>query len=522
MRLTFLTMCLMAAGVCPASEAPPVLAAGVEKVEAICTGGRTYVTFRKANEADVSYAVYRLASLPADVVTLKPVAVVAAVTHLHPDCKVAFVMPGGQELTTADGLFVYAPKAKEKVWYAVLPQGVAGPLKAGVNLTAAVVDEAPAEHPAAVFQAQKTKYAQVEDHYALWMDYEEWQKDPSVGQWRDKTPEYYGSFFSISYLKGANEGEKVPLEMSLHAISGGGAGDPFALTALKGVYRMYVEDHRRRWWDGKSGARIEAQMDFLLGCDKYRIDPDRVYVTGISMGGCGTLVHSLGWPGKYAAAYAMVPRTQPKFVEQVSVEKDLPPLALYFSWKDGVEFNAKAQGPLIRKMQESKQGCWVTWADEGHVVAKTCTAENCVPGGFHRFRRNELFPVFLHTSSDDNCGQKDVGDVVTAGQINQTIDWGSSLHPLPLANSAIVDEAEELSITFKATVDCTTDLAVRRAQAFRPAPGAKLVYRNVTVADGKVLLEGEMVVPTDGVWVIKGAKMTATGNRIAVRAVSGR
>lgn len=50
------------------------------------------------------------------------------------------------------------------------------------------------------------------------------------------------------------------------------------------------------WWDVE---RLDALLSKLI--KKYRIDPDRVYLTGLSMGGFGTWSWACSHPGRFAA-----------------------------------------------------------------------------------------------------------------------------------------------------------------------------------------------------------------------------
>lgn len=493
----------------------------VEKVEAICIEGKTYISFKKSDLTEVNYLVFRFLAIPADLKEQKPIVKLPALTHLHPDNNIVFTLPDGRVLTPNDGLFVYTPKAKEKVWYCVVPEGSSPPLIVGKNVTELAIEESPSDLPNAVFQVQKQVYQQLEDYYASWMDYDAWQIDNSPGQWPKKVEEYYGSFFSISYLKGEPTTEKLPVIISLHALSGGGNGGYFALTARKGFYRIYLSDHRKRWWEGKSASRINNQIDFLINNPKYNIDKDRVYLEGVSMGGHGTIFHALKYPDKYAAVYAQVPNINPDQIDLIKRELDIPPVLSYFGFKDGgnsqYNFGKKGHAPFIKKMQENIFGVWSVWLDEAHTVPKDMSAEKSLSGGYLRFKRNELYPIFLNTSTDENCGQRSEINVSTSGQVNQKIDWSSSMHPLDIPNSSLIDKTDEISVTFKGVENCTTDLAFRRIQNFQSSPGKKLTFKNLEINSGKVLQEGEIVVPPEKIWVIKGIQILSSGNKITIR-----
>lgn len=494
----------------------------VEKVDAVFREGKTYISFKKGDSSSVNYLIYRLTDISIDLNTQTPIATIPENSYFHPDNKIAFTIPNGGTLNSNEGFFVYTPKIKEKVFYCVIPEGNTLEIIAGKNIIDLAIEESPAEKPSAIFQMQKQINNQVEDYYANWMDYDIWQKDNSPGQWPNNSHEYYGSFFSISYLKSdENSTEKLPVIISLHSISGGGNGGYYALTPKKGFYRIFVCDHRKRWWEGKTAARINSQIDFLINNSRYNIDKNRVYLEGVCMGGHGAIYHALQYPEKYASIYAQVPNINPEQLESIKNGKDFPPILSYFGFKDGTNsnynFGKKGHTPFLKTMQENKFGVWANWLDEGHNVPKDMTPEKSLAGGYIRFKKNEVVPIFINTSTDENCGQKGEINISTSGQVNQKIDWSSSLHMLDLPDSAIIDNPEELTVTFKSLSDCTTDLSFRRIQNFRCEPGKKVEYKNIDVASGKILQSGELTIPLEKWWVIKGIQMLGTGNRVSIR-----
>jgi predicted peptidase len=53
------------------------------------------------------------------------------------------------------------------------------------------------------------------------------------------------------------------------------------------------------WWEGDSLAVLNVLLDEVL--DTYRVDPDRVYLTGLSMGGYGSWWLASAYPDRFAA-----------------------------------------------------------------------------------------------------------------------------------------------------------------------------------------------------------------------------
>jgi hypothetical protein len=491
------------------------------KVEGVYAEGKTYITFKKSADFLGNYLVYRFAEIPKDLSGISPLAIIPNITFKHPDNNNAFYTPNGIQLTEEDGFFVNTIKEKGDFYYCILGEDSKELIVSGQNITEMKISEVPTEKHGALFQFQKKANEQIEDYYAFWMDYENWQKNNSSGQWPNKTNEYYGSFFSISYLEDQSNTVNMPVVVSLHAISGGGNGGYFALPVKKGNYRIYVSDHRKRWWGGSTMERVNYSIDYLINNPKYKIDLNRVYLEGTCMGGYGAIIYALQYPEKYAAIYAQVPRIDEEQLNNIKANMNLPPIITYFGFKDGdnsnYNFGKKGHAPFLKKMQENQFAIWSCWLDDGHIVPKDMNSEKCVFGGYWRFKKNEVVPVFLGNSLDQNCGQKGSINISPFGQVNQKINWSSSLCPFELENSKIIDSKDQLSMNFKSTENCITDLSFRRVQNFIVPAGKKLMYKNIDVLTNKELQAGEIVVPLEKNWVIKGLLMLQTGNKVLVR-----
>ena len=525
----FLGCMLSSAYALAETSAPP--AHPVDRIQARYYEGRTYVVFKKDRASEAGYQVYRNTAPFDRVGQLPPVAMLPRDSFAHPDSGTPFVVPQGR-LAAGDGLFVYATKRAEKAWYAVLPEGATNaPLVAGQNLTAEPVAEEVSERPGAIFQmseiTDKSKeedgknYAPgewVTDHYAFWMDPVDWeQSQGGVPKAGEKAREYAGSFFSISYEKKRAGNGPLPVMVFLHSLSMGGNGAPHRRRE-EGFLPLFLIDHCRTWWEGRTEARINAEVDFLLRCGQYPVDPERIYLGGQSMGGHGTIVNALRHPERYAAAYARNPNITGAMREQVQADVDLPPIITFFGFKDGKDFGPQGNVPFIQRMQESRQGVWSRWMDIGHSMPPEFDMPytNALPGGLTRFKRHEAFPVFRNTSGDDNAGQRSRENVVSNGTVNMRLDWASSLHPVGLQDEALVDEEGRFAMTFRAEADCVTGLSFRRMQRFQPAAGSRLTFVNTESGTGRELQKGTVEVPAGGGFVIPGFQVLKAGNRLRI------
>jgi predicted peptidase len=101
-------------------------------------------------------------------------------------------------------------------------------------------------------------------------------------------------------------GEAWPLLLFLHGA--GERGDSLDLVKAHGPPRLVEEGHAfpfllvspqqppGAWWDP---AALAALLDDVEA--RHRVDPDRVYVTGLSMGGFGTWALAILQPDRFAA-----------------------------------------------------------------------------------------------------------------------------------------------------------------------------------------------------------------------------
>jgi predicted peptidase len=129
---------------------------------------------------------------------------------------------------------------------------------------------------------------------------------------------------------GQDPKKKWPLVLFLHGA--GERGDSLDLVKVHGIPKIVEEQSdfpaiaispqcpQDGWW----GA--ELQLDALEGLldqvkKKYRVDPDRVYLTGLSMGGYGTWALAMRQPKRFAA---LVPICGGGDSTQACLLKDIP------------------------------------------------------------------------------------------------------------------------------------------------------------------------------------------------------
>jgi predicted peptidase len=115
---------------------------------------------------------------------------------------------------------------------------------------------------------------------------------------------------------GKDPEKKWPVILFLHG--SGERGDNLDLVKLHGPPKI-VEQKKDfpfvvispqcpagKWWDPTT---VVAVLDEVI--EKYQVDPDRVYLTGLSMGGFGTWETALAYPDRFAAIAPICGRGNP-------------------------------------------------------------------------------------------------------------------------------------------------------------------------------------------------------------------
>lgn len=120
------------------------------------------------------------------------------------------------------------------------------------------------------------------------------------------------NFFNFDYLKylpkDFDANKKYPLVLFLHGA--GERGDDLDLVSMHGFFEHIKKGKDypficvapqcpdKQYW----GCYMESLKAFLEDmCDTLPVDKDRVYLTGLSMGGTGTFLFAMANPDKFAA-----------------------------------------------------------------------------------------------------------------------------------------------------------------------------------------------------------------------------
>lgn len=277
-------------------------------------------------------------------------------------------------------------------------------------------------------------------------------------------------------------------------------------------YALFLNSTNAEWW---GWGQIRRQGDKTPGqvspaerrvfdtiewvVNHYHIDRNRIYLCGVSMGGCGTL--GLGIP--HGDVFAAVKATVPAGTEYVAYRMGgFPPAPADASAADRdawtkrisavglpdppvvVDFSAqndnwsKTQPALLQAAQAGRLPLVLSWGLFGHatfanLVAKYAPCEVALAFPWLEIRRNEAYPVFTHASTDQRSPWLDApAEFDESGQMNAWFRWKSTRDtPASFAMELWLDHPK-ITNPLTPPETATADLTLRRLQHFKVQPNA--------------------------------------------------
>jgi S-formylglutathione hydrolase FrmB len=270
-----------------------------------------------------------------------------------------------------------------------------------------------------------------------------------------------------------------------------------------------------------SERRLLWLMDWIQRT--FKTDPNRVYMHGSSMGGCGGISMALHHPDRIAAVYAHVPILSytdsgpggargsmwrisqlagPKKglaptdeamtmgermngLSAMKLVKDLPFLYIVNGRTDKSIpwYNCP---PFYKALNTRKHGTAIYWDNEAHGKAGRGAPADVLAWrkdrkSLLRFRSNQSFPAFTNCSANNSPGNGLATDGDLVGWINRGMAW-----------EKIVDEKNSYAITLSAAhpglrYPVTVDMTPQRIQKFKVMPG-ETVFVSVGGAKAQKIL----------------------------------
>jgi len=282
--------------------------------------------------------------------------------------------------------------------------------------------------------------------------------------------------------------------------------------------------------------------------ERFRVDRDRVYLTGGSMGGMGTVGFGLRHPDLFAVLEAHVPFTNParsqfygyRVLGEVWQDENWPqlpdgeghtlgerlddtayvlsaeadfPLLKFFNARQDTVIDWRQIPEFMHAFGKARQPFICAWDNGGHTGQRPDVPASFTEFDIYQIRRDQCLPALSNASTADDPGRGDPDEGDPVGAINDDFRWAVE-----------EDSAEELVLRlwripksgkFAQVTEATVDVTPRRRQAFLPGPGSQVTLKNLSASDASVIQEMQLVVEPTGLLTARQVRVSLDpGNRL--------
>lgn len=305
-------------------------------------------------------------------------------------------------------------------------------------------------------------------------------------------------------------------------------------------FALYLDCRKhqgRDWWWGGMHARDERLTKMNSGGDlmpvekrvidtvkwaikHYDIDLNRVYLSGNSMGGSGTLGIGLRHGDLFAAIKANVPAG----IEHAANRMYFPPLSIpdnvslpdppvvidYSAPNDGWSFG---HDRFVAAMNERKYPLIFYWGPFGHANNSSQIMKvNDLIDSFDwlSIRKNEAYPAFTNANCNSTLPWPDDLKNTMAGQVNAFFRWKNISDTADkFEMSLFLVSEKDLQTRFEIPREAKADVTLRRLQRFQLTPGQSFRWTfGTTKGEGKADAQGTATIP--------GLEMTSTPKTLTI------
>lgn len=305
-------------------------------------------------------------------------------------------------------------------------------------------------------------------------------------------------------------------------------------------FALYVDCRKNTardwWWGGMHGKdqglikknsggvpmpvekRVIDTVKWVI--QKYGIDPNRVYLSGNSMGGSGTLGIGMRHGDVFAAIKANVPAGIEHVADRLyfpplsvpgNVKLPDPPVAIDYSapndsWSIGHE-------RFVSAMNDRKYALYFYWGPFGHAnnSAQIMKVNDLIDSfDWLNIKKNEAYVAFTNATSNSQLPWPDDLKSTVAGQVNAFFRWKNiSDTSDKFETELFLINAADLTTQFKIPNESTADVTLRRLQKFQVKPGDTFRW-TFGAATGEGQVDGQ------GLITIPALKMTAAHTTLTV------
>jgi predicted esterase len=298
-------------------------------------------------------------------------------------------------------------------------------------------------------------------------------------------------------------------------------------------YALYVDCRKHQaldwWWGGmhvkdqglikkNSGGetmpvekRVIDTVKWVI--QKYDIDPNRVYLSGNSMGGSGTL----GIGMRHGDVFAAIKANVPAGVEHVANRMYFPPHSMPETAKLPeppicIDYSAPNDGwsaghdRFVKAMNDRKYALLFYWGPFGHAnnSAQIMKVNDLIDSfDWLSIKKNEAYAVFTNANCNSKLPWPDDLKSTVAGQVNAFFRWkniNDSADKFEMSLHLV--SATDLKTQFEIPKEASADVTLRRVQRFQLKPGETFRWSCGTAkGDGQADSQGLVTIP--------GLKLTA-------------
>ncbi len=566
----WLAVAVVLLGVAPAAS---LLTAQVTNLTALHQAGQTFLTWTESAGAGVSYRVYR-SSQPILAIDVSA-EFLGEVDELSSENLRQTGLSGGPSffritelgtpLEATDGLFVHTVSADGDGFYAVT--SVVGgfedtTVSSGQNsLTSPVAETAATPRP--ILQS----IVGFRRHYVHWVSDQDTAFAPAMWNRPSRA-------FNLRVIHNPSFVGPRPVLLKLHARGGNYQLPPDFLHPEAVVLSpddWIGESPGNTFWYGLNEAfpdtsayarnvnvdytvrRVMAELDFVQNESLFDADPDRVYLSGSSMGGVGAVFLAYRYPDRFAAAHAIVPKfdfscsadqcwLEPEngdllwgtlagnlpttdgigvydrlnlgFLAEAEPGADRP-LITAWNGRNDVVVGWPEKPPTYQAILSARQPAVFLWdeSEHGGIGGVWGAVMNQRRAEMWSYRIAQALPAFSSLSIDDDPGEGDPIDGDLVGSINGYLEWDVASiedtvqhHAIrcALRSTTALDDAPAAT----ATVDWTP----RRLQQFFLVPGASYLFSNFQEPSGNEIESRSVVADANGIVTVPAAIVTQQGN----------
>lgn len=239
----------------------------------------------------------------------------------------------------------------------------------------------------------------------------------------------------------------------------------------------------------------------------YEIDPNRVYLSGNSMGGSGTL----GIGMRHGDVFAAIKTNVPAGIEHVSnrmyfppqsvpdtVKLPDPPVVIDYSapndtWSAGHE-------RFVKAMNDRKYPLYFYWGPFGHAnnSSQIMKVNDLIDSlDWLSIKKNETYPVFTNATSNSKLPWPEDLKSTAAGQVNAFFRWKNiSDSAEKFEMSLFLVSGADLKTRFDIPKEASADVTLRRLQSLQLKPGDTFRWTfSTAMGEGKVDVQGLITIP---------------------------